>query len=77
MNQVNKPTIFLRTLTEIVADGRMSKRQLAIRAKISRSHLDKILDGQTVPTLEIADRIADACGESLENMLAGKVKIPA
>jgi transcriptional regulator with XRE-family HTH domain len=77
MNQVDKPNNFRHALSDILAAGRLSKRQLAIRANISRSHLDKILDGQTVPTLEIADRLADASGETLENLLAKKVSMSA
>lgn len=78
--KMDKPKQFKTTLERWLEATKASKRQLATDAKISRSHLDKIISGDCVPTLEVADRIADACGIPLENMLAGGPKkhaIPA
>lgn len=49
-----------------------SIQHLADSAKLSRVYLSRIINGHAVPTLDIAARIADACGKSLAEMLQKK-----
>ena len=61
---------FVATLKNAIAAGEVTKLGLARKAKISRSHLDKILAGECRLSLELADTIADAIGTPLESMIA-------
>jgi len=44
--------------------------EVAERAGISRVYLNRVLNGGAVPSLEIAERIADAAGFSLSEVLS-------
>ena len=63
---------FVATLKNAIAAGEVTKLGLARKAKISRSHLDKILAGDCRLSLELADTLADAIGQPLEEMIADK-----
>lgn len=52
----------------LAQDGR-TKSSLATTAGISRSHLDKILRGDCIPSIDVAEHLSNACGLQLEHML--------
>jgi len=76
---VQRADYFRGNLCMLIERGDVLKSHVARDAKVSRSHLDKILSGSVVPSIEAADRIADACGYPLEAMMQppGKATIPA
>jgi len=63
---------FVATLRREIQTGTITKFGLAKTAGISRSHLDKILAGDCRLSLELADTLADAIGQPLEEMIADK-----
>jgi transcriptional regulator with XRE-family HTH domain len=63
---------FVATLRREIQAGTCTKLGLAKKAGISRSHLDKILAGGCRLSLELADTLADAIGQPLEEMIADK-----
>jgi len=60
---------FYEHLQTYVARDEMPKRQLAMRAGISRVYLDKLLQRESKVSLEVAISLANAMGTSLENIL--------
>lgn len=60
---------FRRSLATWLDQATESKRAFAARTGLSRSHLDKILAGDCVPSLDVAGRIAEAIGEPLSALI--------
>jgi transcriptional regulator with XRE-family HTH domain len=60
---------FRRRLREAMEEKDISQRELAKRAKTGYSGINRILQGDQTPTLEVADRLADAVGMSLVDLL--------
>jgi transcriptional regulator with XRE-family HTH domain len=55
---------------KVVCGEHGSIQEIAEAAEIHRVYLSRILKGDQVPSLEIAARIAEAAGLSLQDMLA-------
>lgn len=53
-----------------------SQRVIADRAGISSVHLNRILQGKAIPTLECAEKIAAAVDRPLTELLLHPEKIP-
>lgn len=68
--------LFRKSLSEAIKSGRISKKELSEKTGVSRSHLDRYLDGLTVPKLDHASKIAQAIGTTLAKILQGE-KPPA
>lgn len=50
-------------------DGSLSQRQLAKKAGISHVFLNRVIQGHSIPTLPIAEKIATATGSTLGTIL--------
>lgn len=50
----------------------ISQRALASKLSTSQPHINKILKGDTQPSLELADRIADAVGVELSDLVGSR-----
>ena len=48
----------------------ITQRALADRLGTKHPHVNRILSGKTQPSLELADRIADALGMSLRDLVS-------
>lgn len=68
-NMAHKQTeTFRANLGELCAEhGQI--QELATRAGLSRIHLSRIIHGHSVPTLDVAAKIADAAGFTLDRLL--------
>jgi plasmid maintenance system antidote protein VapI len=63
--------VFRANLAAICAvHGRI--QEVADAAGLSRVHVSKIINGHSVPTIDVAARLAEAAGFSLSEMLAKK-----
>ena len=60
---------FRRRLRETMDRKKISQRRLAQKAETGYSGINRILQGEQTPTLEVADRLADAVGVSLVSLL--------
>jgi transcriptional regulator with XRE-family HTH domain len=66
-------TCFRNNVATLCAEhGRI--QEVADKAKISRVHLSRIINGHATPTIEIALQIADALGFSLTDLLSAHPK---
>jgi ribosome-binding protein aMBF1 (putative translation factor) len=66
---------FRRRLRKAMEENNISQRELAKRAKTGYSGINRILQGEQTPTLEVADRLADAVGKTLTELLPKKNKL--
>jgi transcriptional regulator with XRE-family HTH domain len=68
---------FSKALGKALTAG-LSKAELSRRTGIARDLIDHYLSGETIPGLIQAERIANACGNTIEQFLSGgpKVKLP-
>lgn len=57
-----------QAVEEILGD--LSRTDLAKRAKLDRSHITRILNGERVPNVEAFRSIAVALGISMDNLFA-------
>lgn len=57
---------------EFACESRGSTSDIIRKSDVARSHFYKILRGETVPTLDVAARIAAAVGVPLEQMISKK-----
>lgn len=64
--------IFRERLKAELASGRINKLSLSKKASLSRSQLDRYLDGANEPNLSTAQRIANALGMTLSQMVGGE-----
>ncbi len=64
---------FIENITHIIEARGISQSELARRSGISIPNMNRILRGKEGVTLERAERIADALGKKLQDLL----KIPA
>jgi transcriptional regulator with XRE-family HTH domain len=60
---------FRLRLREAMEIKQISQRKLAEKAKTGYSGINRILQGEQTPTLEVADRLADAVGVRLVDLL--------
>lgn len=60
---------FRQALETAIESGRISKIQLSRKSKIARPSIDRYLDGDNVPGLDQAEKLAEACGYSLVEFL--------
>lgn len=60
---------FRLKLREAMEKIGISQRELAERAHTAHPGINRILQGKQVPTLDLADRIADAVGIPLHELL--------
>lgn len=60
---------FRKRLREAMHLAGISQRELAERAHTAHPGINRILQGKQVPTLDLADRIADAVGVPLAELL--------
>jgi len=58
-------TRFRENVRAAMSDAGISQAALAETLGTSQAHISKILSGQTQPSLELADRIADGVGVEL------------
>lgn len=56
----------LRVLRRAIREKKVTVAQLASQAGCSRQYVYNVLDGKSVPSLDIAERLAEAVGASLE-----------
>jgi transcriptional regulator with XRE-family HTH domain len=66
---VQAANTFRHQLREAMQRAGISQRQLAEKAETSYSGINRILQGHQAPTLELADRLADALGIPLISLL--------
>lgn len=60
---------FSRNLRRVMEKRGLSQREIAERAGTKHPNVNRILSGKQVPTLELADRLADAAGVPLSELL--------
>lgn len=60
---------FRERLRDAMNSAGVSQRELAERAKTSYPGINRILQGKQAPTLDLADRLADAVGMPLSALL--------
>lgn len=65
---------FRTNVREAMARLGISQRALATKLSTSQPHINKILQGETQPSLELADRIADALGLELSDLVGSRRK---
>lgn len=70
MENVNSLKHFRRNLSTLMGDRGISFRGLAERAGISYPFLNRITQGKANPSIDAADKIADALGVPLAELLA-------
>lgn len=63
---------FRLRLREAMAAARLTQRELAERVGTGYPGINRILQGKQNPSIDLADRIADAVGVALADLLAGK-----
>lgn len=64
---------FRKHLREAMERAGISQRELAERAATAHPGINRILQGKQVPTLDLADRIADAVGVPLHELLGKNI----
>lgn len=69
---MNATKQFRDRLRDAMERKKISQRDLAKIASTSYAGLNRILQGKQVPTLDVADRLADAVGVSLSTLTEGK-----
>lgn len=60
---------FARNLRNALKKAGISQRELAERAGTAHPSVNRILSGKQTPTLDLADRLADAAGVKLADLL--------
>lgn len=65
---------FRRHLRHQMKERGISQRELAIKAKLSYPYINRILQAKADPSLKICDRIADALGVRLSEMIEGELQ---
>lgn len=63
---------FRRELRAAMQRTGVSQRQLAERANTSYPGINRILQGKQTPTIDLADRLADAVGVTLSELFGKK-----
>lgn len=63
---------FRERLREAMNRAGISQRELAERADTGYPGINRILQGKQTPTIELADRLADAVGVPLSDLLGKK-----
>lgn len=63
---------FRERLRRAMKKKKISQRELAKRARTGYSGVNRILQGEQMPTLDVADRLADAVGLPLSTLLPSK-----
>jgi transcriptional regulator with XRE-family HTH domain len=66
---VQATNTFRIRLREAMEKAGISQRELAERANTSYPGINRILQGKQAPTLELADRLSDAVGVHLTDLL--------
>ena len=72
---MSKTELFIANVNAIIEAGDISVSEIARRADIQRPHLSRVLSGQGGCRLEWAEKIANAVGVPLEELLAGPVAV--
>ena len=57
---------FKRAVTAAINKRQLSMSQVAIDAGITRAYLYRVLSGEHIPSVEVAERIANAVGLKLK-----------
>jgi len=65
-------SIFANNLQRCLQTKGMSVSELATIASVRRSYLSRLLHGHHSPSLDIAEKISNACGVQLYEMLTPK-----
>jgi transcriptional regulator with XRE-family HTH domain len=52
----------------------VTQRELARRAETAQPFVNRVLQGRQTPSLDVADRLADAVGVTLAELLDQKIK---
>lgn len=60
---------FRTNLRNVMAKLQLSQRDLAEKAGSGQTFINRVLNGKSSPSIEFADRIADAVGVSLESLI--------
>jgi len=60
---------FRKRLRSAMESKNISQRELAEKVGTGHSGINRILQGKQVPTLDLADRLADAVGVALSELL--------
>ena len=64
-------------MTAAIESGQVSVAQLAAAAGCSRQYVYTVLDGKSIPTVAIAEKLAEAVGASLQLVSRRSKKISA
>jgi transcriptional regulator with XRE-family HTH domain len=67
--QVNAFENFRTNMQTAMEARGLSQREIATNLKISRSHLNRVLQGDTTPSINLCDRLAGAVGFALSDLL--------
>lgn len=65
---------FTKNVAAIRKSKDLSIQEIADRIGIERSYLSRVLSGHHSPGLELAEKIAKACGVTLSDLLASNFK---
>ncbi len=71
MSAMNQLLVLLKTSVDA---GAISITELADRTGVSRQHIYNVLSGKSVPTLDLAERMAGAIGHSIKVTAGTKPK---
>jgi len=75
MTTVSAPEYFRENLRRYLAEPHApSQRSLAAEAGIHFTHLNRILHGTVSPTIEMAQKISDAIGVTLDELVSAPKK---
>lgn len=67
-------TVFAKNMSKLMADMGISQAELSRKTGESEARLSSYRNGQKIPGIGVATRIADALGTSLDILLAAKKK---
>lgn len=63
---------FRERLREAMDRAGLTQRELAVKTKTGYPGINRILQGKQTPTIELADRLADAIGVPLSELFSEK-----
>lgn len=67
-------SIFSNNLKRLLRDKGLTVSELAADCDIRRSYLSRLLHGHHSPSLDVAEKIANACGVPLYEMLTPRAE---
>jgi transcriptional regulator with XRE-family HTH domain len=75
---MSKTQLFVANVNALIDAGDVSISEIARRAEINRVGLSRLLNGiQPGLTVDTAEKIAEAVGVSLDELLAGPIEVGA